>query len=162
MREDGDHQGDAGEEAHGREPALPAPRPRTSWRGGPGAWLMGGLAALLLTGVVLDDLAGTPGWWRIAAQTLGLLGTGSVALRMLAWRVTATPQGLRIRTVTAVRLLPWDETTAAVAAGGGTLTLVGACGAKGTAIDYTGFRRPRRLAAEIGAMIADPALRPTA
>ncbi|SEO48900.1 hypothetical protein [Actinacidiphila rubida] len=185
----GREDGDGGREDERGRTQGPARAARASWRPGAGAWLMGALFVLLLAGVLVDDLGGSPPWWRVAAQTLGLLGTGSVALRMLGWRITATPEGLRVRTLAGVRLVPWDETSAAVAVGGGTLSLLGACGGRSTestestepaetaestepagpakttenvVIDYTGFRRPHRLAAEIGAMIADPALRPVA
>ena len=156
---DGNDGGDGTGRSDGSDTRTPG-LSRRVWRAGPAAWLLAAAVAVAFTGALMDDLAHTPTWWRATLQGLGLLGSGTFTFRMLVWRITATRDGLRVRALCRVALLPWDGLRAAVPAGSGTLALVGTCPGKRVVVDYAGFLRPHRLAAEIGAMIDDPALRP--
>ena len=134
---------------------------RITWRPGAGAWLVSAIMLFIVSGAVADDLARTPPVWQVVAQVLGITGFSVLVLRMLLWGVTATPEGLRVRTGRRVRFLAWDEVTAAAAVNGGNLTIVGTGPSEGVVIEYAGFRAPTRAAAEITALITNPALRPT-
>jgi hypothetical protein len=136
------------------------PAVRTRWRPGLGAWLLAVLLAVIVVSMVREDVTHTPAWWWLAAHAIGFAGYSSMVLRALTWRVTATPEGLRVRRLRTVTLLPWHELTTAVVSATGTLTIAGSCKGKGTTLDYAGFLRAPRTAAEIAELIREPALRP--
>jgi hypothetical protein len=143
-------------------PAAPPAAPRTHWQSARST-RAGAVLLVVFLGFCLVDTGVTDfAWWRVVVYPLAFIPWLVMSARALSWQVTATPVGLCVRVKGAVRTLPWADLTGAAAKRGGGLVIVGSCRGKGAVIGYAGFRAPRRIAAEIAAMIRDPALRPAA
>ncbi|MBK3580196.1 hypothetical protein JHN63_41700 [Streptomyces sp. MBT65] len=141
--------------------------PVRRWRAGPVDWLGGFLTVLWGCSVfaVMDD----PGYWMGTLVLLcGLMGATLVP-RKLRWRITADRTGLWLNQLRGPRHVPWDDLRSARREAFELQLRV----RDGDHWDLSAPRWPwlqrRRglihpydaIAAELSAMIADPALRPT-
>ncbi|WUD74545.1 PH domain-containing protein [Streptomyces sp. NBC_00510] len=139
------------------------------WHGGAGCRTAG---ALLLVGSVVflgSGFSGGP-WWRALLPVLGGLWLVDKALSMITWRITADATGLRVRRHLRTRHVPWAEVTRVVRTSDGELIVRRVAGLDDLrlgAVAVPGWERVRRrpsgatrAAAELTAMVRDPALRP--
>ncbi|WUH88783.1 hypothetical protein OG900_38310 [Streptomyces sp. NBC_00433] len=145
-----------GEAAGGRQ------RPPAHWQAGTGMLVAVGLLDLFLVGGAAVAIVGDPSWWRDPLYALAFIPWAAANLRSLRWRITAVPQGLRVRLWGTTSLLQWDSLHSVVSARGGVLAVIGRHTDVVVTIRFAGPFAAKRIAAEIDAMIADPALRPPA
>ena len=141
--------------------------PVRRWRAGPVDWL--GTFLLLLWGAVVVSVVPDPGLWDATLVLLGGLAGASLLPRKLRWRITADRTGIWLNGLRAPRHVPWDDLRSA-------RRQVFELQLRVRDGDHWDVSAPRwpwlqrkrqlthpydALAAELAAMIADPALRPT-
>lgn len=147
-------------------PAQPVLRWRAGWLDLVAALLLAQWGVWLGWGAFTD--AGTALWEQILVGVLGLFGAARVPVK-LAWRITADRAGLWINGLFKVTHIPWDDFRSArhqtwelkLRWRGGRSWAVAAPGWKWLE-RRRGLTHPYdRLASELTALCADPALRPT-
>ncbi|MDV9173367.1 hypothetical protein R6V09_25100 [Streptomyces sp. W16] len=143
------------------------PVPVRRWRAGPVDWLATFLmaqCAVWLYWIATDESL----WHRALLLVIGLRGATRIPVK-LSWRITADRTGIWLKGLLRPRHIPWDDLRSARREGfdlklrwrGGDCWVVAAPHsarlqrARGLTHPYDA------LAAELSAMIADPALRPT-
>lgn len=132
------------------------------WHGGVRDRALGALMAVGVACLLYSDIGRIPPWWELIAQASSALTLLPVAYRALTFRATADATGLHVRTGRRTRTLPWPDIATATAGPGTTMRirLTGRCPQKDVHVHWSGLRPPKRAAAEITAMAADPSLRP--
>ncbi|WAZ23735.1 hypothetical protein STRCI_005098 [Streptomyces cinnabarinus] len=147
-------------------PAQPVLRWRAGWLDLVAALLLAQWGVWLAWGAFTD--AGTALWEQILVGVLGVFGAARVPVK-LAWRITADRTGLWINGLFRITHIPWDDFRSArhqslelkLRRRGGPSWAVAAPGWKWLE-RRRGLTHPYdRLAAELTALGADPALRPT-
>jgi len=156
-----------GEELAATVRAAIAAVPVRRWRAGPVDWLSAFLVAQWALWLLLVDIDHSL-WRRGLLLFVGLMGAAEVP-RKLRWSITADRTGIWLNGLRAPRHIPWDDLRSARRTsfelklrwrGGDSWSAV--------APHWPWLQRKRQLthphdalAAELAAMIADPALRPT-
>ena len=141
--------------------------PVRRWRAGPVDWL--GTFLVLLWGAVVLSVVADPGLWDATVVLLGGLAGASLLPRKLRWRITADRTGIWLNGLRRPRHVPWANLRSARRQAFELQLRV----RDGDHWDVSAPRWPwlqrkrqlthpyDALAAELAAMIADPALRPT-
>ncbi|WP_431949563.1 PH domain-containing protein [Actinacidiphila sp. bgisy167] len=140
------------------------------WDGGPAVRIAGALGLLCEVLCVAAVVRGGPSWWQWALMVPGAAALASELLSVVLWRVTADATGLRVRRHARTRHVPWETVTRVVLTREGVLFVRRTTGADDVRLGAVSFpasgrfrgrpTRPARAAAELTAMVRDPALRP--
>jgi hypothetical protein len=151
---------------------LKPPAGPVRWQGGPVGRLLGVLLVCVLTGMWIGLLAdgeqGSVG--RYVTWFLGSIWMAATAWALVTWRITADGTGLRVRARWRTRHVPWDTIRAVVYTRDGLLVVRTLTGTPDAVVGTVGWpwaerqfglhNRAGRAAAELAAMVRDPALRP--
>jgi hypothetical protein len=151
---------------------LKPPAGPVRWQAGLVARVLGGLVVCVVTaiwiGMLIDGEHDSV--WRYATWILGSIWMAVNAWSLVAWRIIADGTGLRVRARWGTRQVPWDTIRSVVYTRDGQLAVRTLTGTPDAVVGTVGWpwaerqfglnNRAGRAAAELVAMVRDPALRP--